>query len=300
MVSICCITYNHEHFIHETIEGFLKQTTKFPVEIIIHDDASTDGTALIIQNYANRFPELIVPLFQKENQFSKGIKPSPTFVWPMAKGKYIALCEGDDFWTDPLKLQKQVDFLEANPQFSACAHKVNILFEDPFDRNIYFFNDDIKDFNTALQYFYPTCSIVFRKQCLDKEAFRFLTTTRITGGDKLLLMVLFKHGKLKFFNHEMATYRKHKGGLSHFSDSEKNLREKLLFINAADHYFNRKYRKILNTMTLISYGRLAVMCKNSKEVKPSLRFMFCSFSRIRSFKDLKIFTFDVFCKFFLK
>jgi glycosyltransferase involved in cell wall biosynthesis len=122
LVSICSITYNHEKYIAQAIEGFVGQKTTFPFEIIIHDDASTDKTPQIVKYYENKYPELIKPIYQKENQFSKGIKPSPTYVWPKAQGKYIALCEGDDYWTDPYKLQKQVDFLELNPDYAMCWH----------------------------------------------------------------------------------------------------------------------------------------------------------------------------------
>lgn len=114
LVSICCTTYNHGKFIQDAIEGFLMQKTNFPIEIIIHDDASTDNTATIVKQYAEKHPGLIITILQTINQYSQGIKPWPNFVFPKARGKYIALCEGDDYWTDPLKLQKQVDFLEGN------------------------------------------------------------------------------------------------------------------------------------------------------------------------------------------
>lgn len=116
LVSICCIAYNHEKYIRQTIEGFLMQVTAFPIEILIHDDASLDNTANIIREYEEMHPELILPIYQKENQYSKGIKINATFLYPRARGKYIALCEGDDYWIDPYKLQKQVDILERNPR----------------------------------------------------------------------------------------------------------------------------------------------------------------------------------------
>src|SRR5690554_4195573 len=127
IVSICCITYNHSPFIRQCLEGFVKQETKFEFEVLIHDDASTDDTAEIIKEYERQFPGIIKPIYQKENQYSKGIKGSKVFNFPRAQGKYIAFCEGDDYWTDPLKLQKQVDILEKNKHLSGSYHKVEIV-----------------------------------------------------------------------------------------------------------------------------------------------------------------------------
>lgn len=130
LVTISCITYNHRSFIRETLESFISQKTTFPVEILIHDDASTDGTADVIREYEQKYPALIFPIYQLENQYSKGIKISFTHQFPRARGKYIALCEGDDYWTDPLKLQKQVDFLERNTKYVLCFHKIKTLIGD--------------------------------------------------------------------------------------------------------------------------------------------------------------------------
>jgi len=131
LVSIICLTYNHEHYVEDAIKGFIMQKVDFPIEVIIHEDASTDGTAAIIKEYHERFPDMIIPVYQKENQFSKGIGVIRKIVFGMAKGKYICYCEGDDFWTDPLKLQKQVHFLENNPDFAM----VHTDFEESFENN---------------------------------------------------------------------------------------------------------------------------------------------------------------------
>jgi|GEM_PF-536903 len=125
-VSICCPTYNHELYIAEAIEGFLMQETNFPFEVLIRDDFSTDRTALIVKEYANKYPTLIKPVYEKENTFSKGVKPMSQ-LYKIALGEYIALCEGDDYWTDALKLQKQVDFLESNPEYVMCWTRFNTL-----------------------------------------------------------------------------------------------------------------------------------------------------------------------------
>lgn len=122
LVTVICITYNHAPYIRDALEGFLAQQTRFPVEILVHDDASTDGTADIVRDYAQRYPDRIHPIFQQENQFSKGVSPVPTFCFPLVRGKYVALCEGDDHWTDPAKLQRQVEALEKHPEADLCAH----------------------------------------------------------------------------------------------------------------------------------------------------------------------------------
>lgn len=121
LVSICCIAYNHEYYINKTIEGFLMQITNFRYEILIHDDASTDSTQKIIHAYKNQFPDTIKPIYQTENQFSRGVN-ALHIVSERAVGKYIAICEGDDYWVDPYKLQKQVDYMEVHPECSMCVH----------------------------------------------------------------------------------------------------------------------------------------------------------------------------------
>ena len=123
LVSICCITYNHAQFIRKCLDGFLMQETNFPIEILIHDDCSTDGTTEIIREYEAKYPDLIFPLYEEENQYQQGKAAEIDFYnYRRARGKYIAYCEGDDYWTDPQKLQKQVDFMEANPEYSVCFH----------------------------------------------------------------------------------------------------------------------------------------------------------------------------------
>jgi len=116
-VSICCLAYNHEPYIRDCLDGFMIQQTNFDFEVLIHDDASTDKTAEIIREYEKKYPDIIKPIYQTENQYSKRVGITRVFQFPRARGKYIAMCEGDDYWTDPLKLQKQVDFLESNPDY---------------------------------------------------------------------------------------------------------------------------------------------------------------------------------------
>lgn len=134
LVSICCITYNHAPFIRKCLDGFLMQQAPTCVpkdanmsdwcEILIHDDCSTDGTTEIVKEYAAKYPDLIFPLYEVENQYSKGKAGKiDLYNYERAKGKYIAYCEGDDYWTEPLKLQRQVDFLESHPDYSVTFHR---------------------------------------------------------------------------------------------------------------------------------------------------------------------------------
>ena len=121
-VSIVCNCFNHGPYLRDALNGFVEQITTFPFEVLIHDDASTDESVEIIKEYQKKYPDLIKPIFEKENQYSKGIKIFVTFQLPRAKGEYIAFCEGDDFWTDRFKLQKQFELMECNPDVNICAH----------------------------------------------------------------------------------------------------------------------------------------------------------------------------------
>jgi glycosyltransferase involved in cell wall biosynthesis len=128
VVSVCCTTFNHERYIAQAIDGFLMQETDFPFEIIIRDDCSTDQTAAIVRHYAEQYPHLIKPIYEQENQYSKGVKPMPV-ARKQAIGKYVALCEGDDYWTDPKKLQLQVAFLDEHPDYAVSGHDAFIVDE---------------------------------------------------------------------------------------------------------------------------------------------------------------------------
>lgn len=122
-ISIICLAYNHEKYIRQCLDGFVMQETDLAFEAIVHDDASTDGTAAIVREYAERYPDIIKPILQTENQYSQKIPIILTHVLPRTSGKYLAWCEGDDYWTDPHKLQKQYEFLSSHPEYSMCVHR---------------------------------------------------------------------------------------------------------------------------------------------------------------------------------
>lgn len=123
MVSVICLAYNHEAKIKAALEGFVSQKTNFLFEVIIHDDASSDKTADIIREYEQKYPHIIKPIYQVENQYSKGVDIIHQYMLPKARGKYYALCEGDDSWINQHKLQKQFDYMEAHPQCMLCGHR---------------------------------------------------------------------------------------------------------------------------------------------------------------------------------
>lgn len=129
LVTIHCIAYNQERFIRRTLEGFVMQQTDFPFIAVVHDDASTDNTAHIIREFAARYPRIIKPVIEKENQYSKPDGSLERIMASHMQGRYVAYCEGDDYWTDPHKLQKQVDYLEANPGCSMHFTNVQVLDE---------------------------------------------------------------------------------------------------------------------------------------------------------------------------
>ncbi len=129
MVSVMCITYNHERYIRQCLESLVSQKTSFRYEVVVHDDCSTDGTADIIREFEEKYPGIIRPIYQKENQYQKRVRLFQTTAL-YARGKYVAFCEGDDYWCDNEKLQIQVDYMESHPKCSICFHNVNMLYVD--------------------------------------------------------------------------------------------------------------------------------------------------------------------------
>ena len=177
VVSIVCNTYNQRNYIRDALDGFLMQITEFPYEILIHDDASTDGTTEIVKEYAERYPKIIKLIIQNENQYSKGKAISESFQFPRAQGKYIAFCEGDDYWTDPRKLQKQVEAMEKYPQIDICAHRMMTMHENlktgfvPKQKKNTIFSP--AEVITGGGGFEATASLIFRRTLLD-DHYKFI------------------------------------------------------------------------------------------------------------------------------
>lgn len=230
VVSICCITYNHGQFIAQALDSFLNQKTDFEYEILIHDDASTDDTQEIIKKYTAKYPDKIFPLLRKENVFSKGVRMINRYNFERAKGQYMAMCEGDDYWTDPYKLQKQVDFLEANPDFVMSFHAVEILRDKKINRSNYPIpKSDILEFNDILYKNYiATCSLMFKKECRPNPIPNWVG--KCVMGDFPLFLLVGNQGKIKYFPEKMGVYRKHEKGITANPDQKKKGRESLLIM----------------------------------------------------------------------
>lgn len=210
LVSVYCLAYNHEKYIRQTLEGFVNQNTNFEYEVFVHDDASTDNTPKIIKEYAEKYPNIIKPIFQKENKYSKGIRIAKTFIYPYVKGKYIAICEGDDYWCDDNKLQMQADYLESHKDYVACVHnsimlnsitgEEKIMYNPKKDYDITF-NDVIQGGSSC----YQTASLMYRIELKDNRPEFFYKLT--TCGDYQLSIYLALNGKIRFFNKVMSYYR---------------------------------------------------------------------------------------------
>lgn len=209
MVSICCTAYNQEEYVSLAIESFLMQKTNFEFEILIHDDASNDRTAEIIRYYAEQYPKKVKPVYQQENQYSKGVLIDDVFNFPRAKGIYIALCEGDDFWTDPYKLQKQVDFMEAHPECRLSMHavlKINakgdkLLGHHKVSKeNRYYSTEEV----ICGEDLFATNSMVFLKEDVKQMPDFYLTAP---VGDYPLTIWLSLKGRVHYMTDEMGAYR---------------------------------------------------------------------------------------------
>lgn len=259
LVSIVCPAYNQEAYIAQTLDGFLMQETSYDVEILVNDDASTDGTARIIAEYVERYPTLIRPFYHETNQYSQG-KPSVPRLFGEARGRYIAFCEGDDYWTDPRKLQIQVEFLENHPDYVLTYHDAI-----PFDVNGQYgiqLQGKLRGDATALELQkarpISTLTTVFRNvfDSLPKE---------LIGAplnDLVWWSLLGAYGKGKFMGEiKPAAYRMHPGGVFSMRSNKRKLHMALQTSGALANYYNRLgndelYEYFL--MELVGYSMSAI------------------------------------------
>ena len=247
VLSVFNWVYNHKDFIRESIESILIQKTTFQVEIIIHDDASNDGTKEIILEYQEKHPQLFRNILHDENQWSQG-KSVMTPLFEKPRGEYIALTHGDDYWTDPYKLQKQVDFLEGNPEYSASMHRYKVIHENQPERAPYL-QGLADDYSAGIEDVLSfgmdgTATLVFRRELI-KPFFDSFHNFR--NGDTSIFLVLASQGPIKYFSESMAVYRRNESGITnHNSFKAYNyFKETNKFLTFSDVYTNFNYSKVI-------------------------------------------------------
>lgn len=262
IVSVCCITYNQAEYIKNALDGFIMQKTKFKYEVIIHDDASTDGTTEIIKEYEKKYPDIIKPIYEEENQYSKGVKRILNFTFKNAQGKYIALCEGDDYWIDENKLQLQVEYMENNPNCTLLFHNAKI--KDilsgkekkfvPYTRKLKKYIKKDGNYNVGeleLLEFIPTVSFMFRSESLKKMPDFF---EKCFVGDWPLKLIMTSFGYAHYMDKVMAVYRKNANGSMTVRNNKKEmenvegkleiLNKKEEFIKQIDEFTEYKYHTV--------------------------------------------------------
>lgn len=286
LVSVCCTAYNHEKYIRKCLDGFIMQETDFKYEVIINDDASTDNTADIIREYEEKYPDIIKPIYQTENQYSQGINISVNYLYPMAKGKYIALCEGDDFWIDPYKLQKQVKAMEENSECHMCVHEVQCVNEagDVIDEVIphvkvedtVLSSADLADLLLVEACPFQTSSYLMRATdvwhyCHPVPYFRQISPV----GDLCYLLYFMQIGEVAFLKQKMSCYRRNSigswsKGMEDTNNRVTHFQKMLLMIQEYNKYTNRQYERLCASLAWNYQKNIAFLTKSQDECKKLL------------------------------
>ena len=264
VVTVLCTVYNHEKYLRECLEGIVKQKTNFKFEAIVHDDASTDNSQAIIKEYAIRYPDIIKPILQKENQYSKHDGSLTNAINPNIKGQYIAICEGDDFWIDANKLQLQVDFMDRHPDVVLCFHTVKILSEKYCKRQQLYshLREGYVNANTIIEkWTVPTCSAVIRKEIYLSVPY----DRRFIVGDNVIWLTCCSKGKVYCMDNVMATYRRSTNGwtLDSFGNDKVKVlckyKEMLLHFKTLQTYFPNVASLALSNKIKDYYARIFVL-----------------------------------------
>jgi len=281
-LTILCVTYNHDKYIRQALNGFVKQITNFKYQILISDDASTDNTQRIIKEFSNRYPKIIKSILRSKNV---GGKENFEHALSLIKSEFIAICEGDDYWTDPNKLQKQVDYLEKNMEYSICSHNVIVRDETGVEiKEHEWLGKDHRQNSTIediLKYGSggATCSLVF---CHSAFTGYPEWSKSIKGGDWLLQILCCMSGKMKYFPEVMGVYRRHKYN-SLFAAKKRELfkgnkdviglphKYLLEAAKIIDKNLNYKYHKELLNQKRYAYLNLAIEYKRQQKLIPAIK-----------------------------
>ncbi len=254
LISVCVITYQQVNYIRNCLDAILMQRTSFPFEIIIGEDESKDGTREVCLEYAEKYPEKI-SLFLRSRKDVIYVNGSPNGRYNFieciksAKGKYIAICEGDDFWTDPNKLQKQADFLETHSEYVGCFHNTEERYEDDHDRASFLYcnfptSRNVSFSDLSFSNLIPTCSILYKSKLFGEFPEWYF---KITMGDWPLHLLNAQFGVFWYFPKVMAVHRLHSKSIWMLQDANLNIKNTLdaydTMINAFSN--NKKYSELL-------------------------------------------------------
>lgn len=240
MVSIRCITYNHEPYIRQCLEGFVMQKTNFRFEAIVHDDASTDGTADIIREYAEKYPDIIKPILETENQYSKHDGSLNRIMNEACKGKYMAICEGDDYWTDPRKIQLQVDFLESHPDYSAISSNSYVIKEDGrfYQKFSNLPSRDIVDMNEIVTgRKFHTASVLVNMAKLHESIYFEAERT----WDTFTWCCCLSQGKIRYEDKITCAYRRGNQGITMYTKRDKWIQKVYEWSEILEKHFYPQY-----------------------------------------------------------
>jgi len=221
-VSVLCITYNHEKFIRQCLESILNQQTDFEFELIIHDDASTDKTVDIINEYRAKDPRVKL-IAQAKNQFQQGVRGMfLKFLLPLVKSQYIATCEGDDYFIDNQKLQKQVDFLDANSAHTVCFHPVKVVFEGS-DKYSFFPGAKVVEQGINLENLLKSNFIQTNSAMYRRIDYAGLSKANFMPSDWYLHIYHAAQGSIAMLDEAMSVYRRHPDGVWSFNTSKQKM-----------------------------------------------------------------------------
>lgn len=248
IVAIKCLVYNHEKYLRQTLEGFVMQKTNFPFYAVVHDDASTDSSPEIIREYAEKYPYIIHPIYEKENQYSKHDGSLTRIVHAAcSNAKYVAFCEGDDYWTDPLKLQKQVDFLESHPDYNMCFHTAIQHWEDGCKPDEVFRQIEDREY-TGEELFKTwtaaTASVMLRRSVIESDIYkRARQNKKFIYGDIVTWLSAAHEGKVWGMSDVMSVYRKQSEGVTAKYSSE-HIKDQAYHSLEIYKVFGEQYKRI--------------------------------------------------------
>ena len=277
MVSVFCSVYNHKKFIAQCLDSLVNQKTTFHYEIVVKDDASTDGTSDIIRAYHEKYPDKIIPLILETNHLQHGLgHVAFQRAFSLMRGKYIAMCEGDDFWTDENKLQKQVELMESHPDYALCGHAAyyadengNLIQGDSFRYRES--SGELTTEEVISSWAMATCSLLYRKSCRTDVIFPFQGSC--INSDYALMVYMALKGKVYYLDELMSAYRvacsgsvtqKQRQNKEYF---KKSRLEYVAMLDRIDDYSEKRYTRVINLRKRKTLFELYLTLRDGKSLR---------------------------------